>query len=308
MSGLGLTFLRRGNLAHPIAGSDYILSETRGDAEVFRILMSKGVSSDGVGITREDAEKVTSIGTWFKGNTTITSFNELIYFTSVTKLDNGAFQGCTALQSIDLGNISSIGSNAFYQSGLVDVRSVGAITTTGSQAFQECTSLAFFPFSTSITSVPYRSFYRCRSLVGDVYIPNATTIGNGSFSESAIRSLNAPKATIIEGAACSSCTQLENINIIGATQIKDQTFNDCTSLKYVELGENLTSLGWRAFNGCSALEYVICRAITPPTINAQVFATSCPIYVPDASVDAYKAASNWSGYASRIKPLSEYQG
>ena len=30
------------------------------------------------------------------------------------------------------------------------------------------------------------------------------------------------------------------------------------------------------------------------------------IYVPDESVEAYKAATNWVNYASIIKPLSEY--
>jgi hypothetical protein len=35
-------------------------------------------------------------------------------------------------------------------------------------------------------------------------------------------------------------------------------------------------------------------------------ATAAIIYVPDSSVDAYKAAENWSTYASRIYPLSEY--
>lgn len=30
------------------------------------------------------------------------------------------------------------------------------------------------------------------------------------------------------------------------------------------------------------------------------------IYVPDALVDSYKAATNWSTYASQIRPLSEY--
>mgnify|MGYP000472681990 CR=1 FL=1 len=30
------------------------------------------------------------------------------------------------------------------------------------------------------------------------------------------------------------------------------------------------------------------------------------IYVPDDSVEAYKTATNWSNYADRIRPISEY--
>jgi len=31
---------------------------------------------------------------------------------------------------------------------------------------------------------------------------------------------------------------------------------------------------------------------------------NCQIYVPAASVDAYKAATNWSSYASRIQAIA----
>lgn len=306
MGALGIMMLRRGTMANPIAGSDYILSDTRGDAEVFRILMSKGVSSDGVGITKEDAAKVTSIGTWFKGNTAIVSFDELIYFTSVTKLENGAFQGCTALRSIDLGNVSSLGSDAFNKSGLEAVISVGAVTYISSNSFLECRSLKAFPFPISVTTVQYRAFYFCSAMGGDVYLPNATSFGVGAFAGTAIESLIIPKATTITGSLCSSCPQLKRIDISGATTIESSICSDCVSLQKAELGENVTSIGWRAFYNCSSLQYVICRAITPPSLSAQAFGSSCPIYVPDDSVDAYKAASGWSSYASRIQPLSSY--
>ena len=58
--------------------------------------------------------------------------------------------------------------------------------------------------------------------------------------------------------------------------------------------------------GCDALMCVICKAVTPPTENTSgqnMFAritTAFRIYVPDESVDAYKAASSWSTYANRI--------
>lgn len=54
--------------------------------------------------------------------------------------------------------------------------------------------------------------------------------------------------------------------------------------------------------------FIIMEATTPPTAGANLF-QSCPaltsIYVPDASVEAYKAATNWSTYASKIKGISE---
>jgi hypothetical protein len=33
------------------------------------------------------------------------------------------------------------------------------------------------------------------------------------------------------------------------------------------------------------------------------YTNNCPIYVPSASVETYKSASGWSGYASRIQAI-----
>jgi hypothetical protein len=37
--------------------------------------------------------------------------------------------------------------------------------------------------------------------------------------------------------------------------------------------------------------------------NAFYNTNNCPIYVPSASVNAYKSASGWSTYASRIQAI-----
>ena len=86
------------------------------------------------------------------------------------------------------------------------------------------------------------------------------------------------------------------------------TFQNCPKLKHIELGENIQTLDGGVFESCTGLEYVICRTVTPPSgVNQYTFYQStCPIYVPDASVTAYREASGWSQYSDRIKPLSEY--
>jgi hypothetical protein len=47
------------------------------------------------------------------------------------------------------------------------------------------------------------------------------------------------------------------------------------------------------------------NATTPPVLGANVFdgTNDCPIYVPASSVNAYKAASSWRYYASRIQAI-----
>jgi hypothetical protein len=50
---------------------------------------------------------------------------------------------------------------------------------------------------------------------------------------------------------------------------------------------------------------------TPPTLaNKNAFNninSICKIYVPDASVTAYKTATNWVTYADYIYPMSEME-
>ena len=57
---------------------------------------------DGTGITEAQAAAVTSLGTKFKSNTEITSFNELEKFTGLTKIEDSTFNGCVNLTTIKL--------------------------------------------------------------------------------------------------------------------------------------------------------------------------------------------------------------
>ena len=69
----------------------------------------------------------------------------------------------------------------------------------------------------------------------------------------------------------------------------------------------VTSIATLAFGGCSSLTEMIFVGTTPPTLetNALGQGYTFPIYVPDEAVSTYKAASGWSGYASRVKGISE---
>lgn len=305
MSGLGLTFLRRGGQAHPTAGSDYILSENRGDPEVFRILMSKGVSSDGVGITKDDAAKVTTISNWFYGNTIIENFDEFQYFTGVTSLGvtnnftYGAFRNCTNLKSLVIpSSVSKI-----YRASLYN-----------------CTALVNLSASwENIITLETEALYNCNSLNVDyMNLVNCTSLGENALYMVNIRNLNLrslptlPNAVSNQRQNYGNKTILENLVWSDAiTSIPQFSLWNYSSLKSLRISSLVSSIGKQAVYGCAGLSHIICEAVTPPTLgdNAVFDNTGdCPIYVPDSSVDAYKAANYWSEYASRIKPISEFNG
>ena len=74
----------------------------------------------------------------------------------------------------------------------------------------------------------------------------------------------------------------------------------------VTIPNSVTNIGGGAFENCTGLTSVICQAITPPTLGQNAWfglGKTIPIYVPAESVDAYKAATNWSTYADRIQAI-----
>ena len=355
MGGLGLMFRRRAIQAHPtISEGGYILSAEKGDAEVFRILMEKGVSSDGVGITKEDAAKVTSISTWFQGNTDIVSFPELIYFTGISTIGKGAFNGCSALRTIDISNATTIGDNAFYnctslggEYELLKLDSLGSgafrntqissiiapnvttlyantfngckslinadfrnVVTIGSSAFNGCSALRTIDISNA-TTIGISAFSGCVSLNGKLDLRYVTSLGDNAFYNSALTG-EISLMSLMGGIGSGTFRNTQIISIIApfATAIGSNAFSDSKSLTIIDIS-NVTSINASAFSGCKAMIAFICRSTNPPSLaNANAFSNTnnCPIYVPDSAVDAYMTAENWSTYAARIKPLSEYQG
>lgn len=90
--------------------------------------------------------------------------------------------------------------------------------------------------------------------------------------------------------------------------ISQQAFEYLHGCSVIELGENVTTIGNWAFQSMYNVQKFIIHTVTPPSFGSGAINGSYPIYVPDASVNAYKTASGWSNIASRIYPLSEMGG
>lgn len=194
----------------------------------------------------------------------------------------------SAMTEAEIGNcVTSIGKDVFSNcSGLTSCNIPSGVTTIGDNAFEYCRSLTSIVIPDSVTSIGYYAFDGCSGLT-------SCTIGSGvtSFSTGAFE----------------NCTSLTSINIPnGVTSIGYYLFYGCTSLTSVTIGSSVTEIGDDAFCDCSSLTRVTCLATTPPALSRyDVFknTNNCPIYVPAESVDTYKAASNWSSYASRIQAI-----
>jgi len=105
-----------------------------------------------------------------------------------------------------------------------------------------------------------------------------------------------------------SCSTLQDFIIPSTmTIMADQSFQSCISLMKMDIPGGITILGDKEFSNCAHVIQYTFNPLTPPSISSNTFQSInpiCKIYVPDASVNAYKAATNWSTYANYIYPLS----
>ena len=136
---------------------------------------------------------------------------------SVTKIGNNAFDGCTGITSVNIPKgVNLIEYYAFYR-----------CTSLKNVNMEENTKKLFK------TEIGSYAFSNCTSLKSISFPSNVTKLGNNVLT---------------------NCTSLEDINIPGSvTEIGDYAFNGCSSLKSITLPSSITSIGRSIFNN-SALE------------------------------------------------------
>ena len=236
--------------------------------------------------------------------------------TTYRDVDSQMFRNCTSLQTIDLSNVTMIGSCCFMG----------------------CTSLSNITSLDNVQLIMHGAFFNTPALNVDVYLPslnaNATIAGTGwsqgrmekdTFMKSGIRSITIPENTNLTGFWDGGSYYGAVDEPSGrATYWRHGTFAYCQNLQFVDLPSSVNYIGKSTFIICPSMRYMKIRATIPPTLgdndrttddfpfdnpdraNSPSGRTSYPIYVPDASVTAYQAASGWSEIASRIKPLSDF--
>ncbi len=240
---------------------------------------------------------------------------EFVMPTAIESIGASAFNGCAKLtgQLTIPSTLKSIGGYAFANSGLSGDWST---ITVSKELFQNCGEAPFdgcvnlvganirlpegltkwstdFYSGTGITSVDFTgvteigdyAFYNCVKLV-ECDLSKVTKIGDSSF----------------EG-----CTGLVSVNLDSVITIADNAFKACTSLHTAVIGSSCTSIGGRSFGNGDVTIEVTFKGTTPPTITDNSFGSSSKfagkLYVPAASVDTYKAATNWTVYADKIQAI-----
>ena len=260
------------------------------DANVKALCVANWDTSGDGELSMSEAAAVTSLNQVFEDNNDIVSFDELQYFTGLTSIGNSDFFGCTGLTSLTIGDgVETIDFFAFEGcSGLTSIEIPNSVTSIGGYAFSGCTGLTSVKIPNSVTSLGNWAFGGCSGLTSVEISNSVTSISTCAFAD---------------------CTGLTSVKIPnGVTNLGTWAFSGCSSLTSVEIPNSVTSIDAYAFNECTNLTSITCEATTPPTCGGSVFynvdKTACTLYVPAASVEAYKAADTWKEFG-RIKPTGD---
>ena len=198
------------------------------------------------------------------------------------------------------------GADSFEVEGVVD--SLRKIST--------AVGFNTFAYSRDITST---DSYRFESdPLRTARMAKVETLGDCNFINcSELRSLELPLLTAVGASVLDYCDQLEHAEFPALETAGSYFALSCKRLKSIELPA-LTSMGSNTFSFNTNLRVValpgdtVCAVTSKPLYSCPFFAAARGkigrIYVNDALVDDYKAATNWAALADYIYPISEWDG
>lgn len=131
-----------------------------------------------------------------------------------TKIPASYFAGCSALEEVNLGTTTSIGTNAFDGTGIASINIPGAIATISSSAFANCPALANVTLNEGTTTIDALAFknsgvvsinfpesltairaqaFQGTSIAGDLLLPSALkSIGDDAFAGTSLQTVTIP--------------------------------------------------------------------------------------------------------------------
>lgn len=217
------------------------------------------------------------------------------------------------IRKIHIGDrtiISKYAFNAAY--GLRYITIPNSVTSLAEYSFYSASSLKWLTVPNSVTTIGKYFFYNKNGCDG-ISLPNTIS----SLPEYGIYLYNGlpPKGGItIPTGVTTICNRavykVRGLFIIdipeGVVTIDKDAFNCSVEAYAITIPSTCSTIGQSAFANSGA-EFIYVLATTPPTIQSSTFSfynkTSIKIYVPSASLNTYKSATNWSTFADYMEGI-----
>ena len=300
--GIYLGFYLEGNAA---ASGDItsLINGVGGDSTI-QFMQFYSMFSDCTGLTAAPALPATTLAntcysSMFSGCTGLTQAPALPATTLAVGCYDFMFSDCTGLTQAPAlpATTLAVGCYSYMFSGCTGLMAAPALPATTlaescySSMFSGCTGLTQAPAlpATTLAGYCYSSMFNgCTGLVSAPALP-ATTLAVGCYS------------SMFNG-----CTGLTTAPALPATTLAESCYNfmfyGCTGISSHDVATlNDSQNTFKNNTSCASLTI---HADTPPTIGNNTITglkADCVIYVPAASVDAYKAKQYWSARAAYIQ-------
>ena len=226
------------------------------------------------------------------------------------KINETAFRGCAALQSLNLANVTSIGTKAFTGCSALTSISLQPLsdalpTMEKEDAFDEWhyanteIEVPDEKYSVFVTDASWNKFVHIKhpSLFAYDEVTDGYSIRKSQYAldEDFVGMLEIP-------------AKYESGDVVAIEENAFNVENGLPDLTGVTIPEGVKSIGANAFAGCNMLTTVINKSTVPLTedvcpktaFDSKVYSDGT-LTVPFGSLDAYKNTAPWSNFTDRIK-------
>lgn len=176
----------------------------------------------------------------------------------ISELSATAFDGCVRLKDINLSNatIAAIPDQIFSgMRGLISATVPKTVTSIGTEAFYACKNLEMINglSDCDITKIGEKAFYNCWSLKeADLSRSSFTVLPASAFKgDTALLSVKMPESlNEIGNEAFYGCSAMKKLDLNNTrlTTIGNSALSDMTSLMYINLPDTVNSVGAKAFD------------------------------------------------------------
>lgn len=176
----------------------------------------------------------------------------------ISELSATAFDGCVRLKDINLSNatIATIPDQIFSgMRGLISATVPKTVTSIGTEAFYACKNLEMINglSDCDITKIGEKAFYNCWSLKeADLSGSSLTVLPASAFKgDTALLSVKMPESlNEIGNEAFYGCSAMKKLDLNNTrlTTIGNSALSDMTSLMYINLPDTVNSVGAKAFD------------------------------------------------------------
>ncbi len=212
---------------------------------------------------------------WIENNSKI---KKVVIGNGVTSIGSCAFWECGVLSVEISPSVTTINNSAFRSSSIISVNIPSSVKTIGDSAFRACQNLSSVTISEGLEKIEQNAFNACANLTSIALPASIGEVGAAAF----FQCQNMTSATFAPGSKqvklgdnlFTQCYYLSSVTLPKSIDcISEGMFQNCLMLTRVEIPQGAESIGMSAFASCSRLTTVVIPD-SVGTIGISAFASS----------------------------------